>query len=159
MPASAGSRVNVFLKNNNTLLATTYCIHVFLSKPKKIKIGKLGTFLFQRGNYIYVGSAKKNITKRIERHLRKNKKKFWHIDYLLQYAKIEEIWVRNDYFDECLALSEAKKLLKNSRFPLKKFGSSDCRCPSHLIYLPENEADLESLREKVSFEKVDIHGI
>ncbi len=130
-----------------------------LGTKKRIRAGKLQQTEFEPGIYIYTGSAQNGLLGRIARHLRKEKKVFWHIDYFLQKAKIKEIWVRNDYFDECLALSEAKNSLKNSCFPLKKFGSSDCRCPSHLIFLPENKADLESLREKLSFEKVDIRGI
>lgn len=30
---------------------------------------------------MYVGSAKANLTKRIERHKRKRKKMHWHLDY------------------------------------------------------------------------------
>lgn len=122
-------------------------------------MGKLQQAEFEPGIYLYTGSARNSLLRRLARHLKKEKKIFWHIDYFLQKAKIIEIWVKNDYFEECLALGEAKKSLKNSCFPLKKFGSSDCRCPSHLIFLPENEADLERLREKLSFEKVDVHGI
>lgn len=121
--------------------------------------GKLKQTEFEPGTYLYIGSARNGLSGRIARHLRKEKKIFWHIDYFLQKAEIKEIWVKNDYFDECLTLDKAKKSVKNSRFPLKKFGSSDCRCPSHLIYLPGNETDLNSLRKKLSFEKVDIHGI
>ena len=113
-----------------------------LNTNQRISAGKLQQTEFEPGFYLYIGSAKNGLLRRVARHLRKEKKIFWHIDYLLQYAKIEEIWVRNDYFDECLALSEAKKLLKNSRFPLKKFGSSDCRCPSHLIWIGNEKIEL-----------------
>ena len=37
--------------------------------------------------------------------------------------------------------------------------SSDCNCPGHLLHLPQDKADLQSLRENISFEKVDFHGI
>jgi len=136
-----------------------YLLILMLNTNQRIQAGKLKQKEFNSGIYLYIGSARNGLSGRIARHLRKEKKIFWHIDYFLQKAKIKEIWVRNDYFDECQILNEAKKSLNNSCFPLKKFGSSDCRCPSHLIYLPENEANLKSLREKLSFEKVDIHGI
>ncbi len=136
-----------------------YLLILELNTNQRISAGKLQQTEFEPGIYIYIGSARNGLLRRIARHRRKEKKIFWHIDYFLQKAKIKEIWIRNDYFDECLALSEAKNSLKNSCFPLKKFGSSDCRCPSHLIFLPENEADLESLREKLFFEQVNIHGI
>lgn len=130
-----------------------------LNTNQRIPAGKLKQIEFEPGIYLYIGSARNGLSGRIARHLRKEKKIFWHIDYFLQKAKIKEIWVRNDYFDECQILSEAKSSIKNSCFPLKKFGSSDCRCPSHLIYYPENEVNLNSLREELSFENVDIHGI
>jgi len=136
-----------------------YLLVLILNANQRILAGKLKQTEFDPGIYLYIGSARNGLSGRIARHLRKEKKIFWHIDYFLQKAKIKEIWVRNDYFDECQTLSEAKSSLKNSCFPLKKFGSSDCRCPSHLIYLLENEVNLNSLREKLSFEKVDIHGI
>ena len=100
-----------------------------MSKSKKIKVGNLGTFLFQRGNYLYVGSARKNIMKRIERHLRKTKKKFWHIDYLLQYAEVRNVWV-------CSASEEeiAANLSKKMEIPVKKFGASDTKSKAHLFY-------------------------
>lgn len=118
-----------FFRKNNTLLATTYCLHLYISKPKKIRVGKLGTFSFQRGNYLYIGSARKNLTKRIERHLRKKKKKFWHIDYLLQYAEVRNIWVGNVPEEE-IAASLSKKL----KIPVKKFGASDKKSKAHLFY-------------------------
>jgi sugar fermentation stimulation protein A len=130
-----------------------------LNTNQRIQAGKLKQTEFEPGIYLYIGSARNGLLGRIARHLRSKTKIFWHIDYFLQKARIEEIWVRNGYFDECQILSEVKNSIKNSCFPSKKFGSTDCRCPSHLIYLPENEANLNLLREKLSFEKVDIHGI
>ena len=48
---------------------------LFINVPKEIdlKIGKLGIYLFPVGSYVYTGSAKKNINKRIKRHLSKKK--------------------------------------------------------------------------------------
>jgi sugar fermentation stimulation protein A len=130
-----------------------------MSTNQRIPVGKLKQAEFKPGIYLYIGSARNGLLGRVARHLRKEKKIFWHIDYFLKKARIKEIWVRNDYFDECQILSEAKKSIKNSCFPLKKFGSSDCRCPSHLIYLPGKGDNLNSLRERLFFEKVGIHGI
>ena len=63
---------------------------VEVSKDLKIRIGALGKMKLEKGSYAYVGSAQNNLEKRIERHLMKNKKKFWHIDYLLanEFAKV-----------------------------------------------------------------------
>lgn len=121
-------------------------------------MGKLPETNFKRGIYLYVGRAKNGLQGRIKRHLRKEKKTFWHIDYLLQKAEVQEVWIKRDFFDECRTALEIKKILKDSSFPFKKFGASDCRCESHLFYLAERKANLEYLRKKISFEKVGIHG-
>jgi len=133
MPISAGSWVNVSLRKNNTL-AVTYCLLILLSRPKQIVIGRLGTFSFKRVNYIYVGSAKRNIEKRIERHLRKKKRKFWHIDYLLQYARIKRVLVSNLSEERIAAMLSAKM-----EIPVEKFGASDKKSESHLFFSTKGE--------------------
>ncbi len=130
-----------------------------LKAKQNLSPGQLKTTEFKPGIYLYIGSARNGLSGRIARHLRMEKKTFWHIDYLLQKAQIEEVWVKRNVFDECQSLRDAKNLLKNSSFPLKKFGSSDCRCPSHLVYLPNSKADFQPMRKKLSFEKVHIHEI
>ena len=62
----------------------TYCLIINVKKDVKIKIGKvLGEIEFKKGCYLYVGSAMNSLEKRVQRHLSKDKKKHWHIDYLL----------------------------------------------------------------------------
>ncbi len=53
-------------------------------------------YFFPCGFYIYVGSAQKNLKQRIERHIRREKKKHWHIDYLLEFTKIIEVRILTD---------------------------------------------------------------
>ena len=103
-----------------------------LPKAEKIRIGRLGIITFKKGHYIYVGSApsyKGYYTPRIERHFRKKKNLFWHIDYLLKKSKI--IDVKYSRLSEC---STAKKLAKKYE-SVKGFGCSDCSCNSHLFYV------------------------
>jgi len=114
-----------------------YSLLIELKKNQKIKVGNLGEFKFLKGFYVYTGSAMNNLEKRIERHLRKNKKKFWHIDYLLsnKNARIISILkIRTKKRIECKLNEEIFKNLKGKIF-VKKFGSSDCNCKSHLVYL------------------------
>ena len=40
---------------------TLYAVHLYLPDDTEARIGALGTFLFRKGNYVYIGSAKKNI--------------------------------------------------------------------------------------------------
>ena len=46
----------------------SYQLHIHISDNIEIQIGKLGKFTFPMVNYIYTGSAKKNIDERIKRH-------------------------------------------------------------------------------------------
>lgn len=110
-------------------MAITYLLNIYLKKQKSIRIGKLGTFRFKKGNYVYVGSAKRNMAKRIARHLRKKKKKFWHIDYLLQYAEVRKVWT-SDRPEERIAELLSEKMT----IPVLEFGSSDVKSKSHLFY-------------------------
>ena len=72
----------------------SYQLHIHLNKNIEIEIGKLGKFTFPMGNYVYTGSAKKNIDERIKRHKSNSsdKKLYWHVDYLLndKNAKIND---------------------------------------------------------------------
>ena len=107
-----------------------YLLHILLRKDICIKVGALGKINFKKGNYIYVGSAQNNLEKRIHRHLSKNKKIHWHIDYFLnnKYTSIKNIFYKKaSKKKECLT---AKEL---NGFPIKNFGCSDCKCVSHLF--------------------------
>jgi len=135
-----------------------YLLVIRLKESHRISVGKLPETTFKEGIYLYVGRARRGLKARLKRHLRKQKKLFWHVDYLLQKAEIDEIWINSNSLNECRIVLEIKKIFKSSLYPLKKFGSSDCACPSHLFYLPENKTHLNSLRKKLSLERIDIHG-
>ena len=68
-----------------------YQLIMRLVRPAVITIGALGSHEFPLATYIYTGRASRGLKKRIERHLRNEKRLRWHIDYLLQQAHIEEI--------------------------------------------------------------------
>jgi Uri superfamily endonuclease len=115
----------------------SYQLHIYINKDIEIKIGQLGTFQFKMGYYIYTGSAMRNLCQRIMRHLSKNKKMRWHIDYLLanNEVSISKVLIYpSNKREECLKNSE---LLENVNYsvPVIGFGSSDCKkCPAHLVY-------------------------
>ena len=113
---------------------TLYCIYLQLTEDQTVQVGKLGDYLFRKGTYIYVGSAKKNIVNRIHRHIQIDKKLHWHFDYLRPSGMITKIITYDERLGEC-ALAEKIRKKENGVFPIKGFGSSDCRCQSHLIYI------------------------
>ncbi|WP_071394468.1 GIY-YIG nuclease family protein [Bacillus tuaregi] len=115
---------------------TLYAIHLNLVESKQITVGKLGTFTFQKGTYIYVGSAKRNITQRIERHVKINKKHHWHFDYLRPFGTITRIITYDNSLREC-ELAENIRKEKMAAIPINGFGSSDCKCKSHLLFIEE----------------------
>jgi len=103
-----------------------------LSRTRTIAIGRLGRFTFQRGHYLYVGSAQRNLQARLARHGRRRKPKRWHIDYLSAKAPlVGALVLRGPKSWECrLAAILAKRYLR----PIARFGASDCRCGGHLFY-------------------------
>ena len=70
-----------------------YVLIILVNKNISVNVGALGSVNFERGLYAYVGSAQNNLEKRIERHLRKAKRKFWHIDYLLENSRVKVLKV------------------------------------------------------------------
>lgn len=113
-----------------------YILILHLTRDETITVGRLGTLTFTRGYYCYAGSAVRQMSRRIERHLRKRKKFFWHIDYL------------RDRADSCTALPVRTRLNREHDLargieeiggrPVPAFGSSDCTCPSHLFAMHGN---------------------
>lgn len=114
----------------------SYLVVLRLSQRKSVEIGALGKINFKRGYYIYVGSAKKNLLKRIERHKRQRKRLFWHIDYFRAVAEISSVIpIRSKDDLEC---EIAKSLKEISDWKVSNFGSSDCLCTSHLFGMHTN---------------------
>lgn len=137
----------------------TYVLVIHLEQNQRISVGRFPPMDFKPGFYIYVGKAKNRLRARLSRHLSREKKFFWHIDYFLQRASINEVWIRPNFYKECLIARQIKKSLKYSYYPIIGFGSSDCLCPSHFLFIrPENE-NLKALREKLNFTKVSFHGV
>lgn len=126
----------------------SYVLLIENKKDSKIIIGSLGSIFFKKGLYAYVGSAMNGLETRVARHLRKNKKIFWHIDYFLRSknVKILDVYYKESPIkEEC----EIAKKISKCGTPVKGFGCSDCKCGSHLFRIqPTNLGLLESKRGK-----------
>ena len=114
-----------------------YQLLIHLPKTRRIRVGRLGIFKFPAGWYIYTGSAMNGVSARLARHLRKRKRLHWHIDYFLKHTKIVGI-------KKCLTTKRKEcslnRILINcegARVLVKNFGSSDCRCQTHLVYFTD----------------------
>jgi Uri superfamily endonuclease len=111
-----------------------YVLLAHLAEPACIAVGALGERTFEAGYYLYVGSALGGLRARLARHLRAEKRLHWHIDYLLEQARVCEVWwaVSPERL-ECAwasALSGAAGMAPCAA----PFGASDCRCATHLFY-------------------------
>jgi Uri superfamily endonuclease len=115
----------------------TYALLMEFEQEAVITVGRLGTFRFAAGYYVYVGSAlgSGGLAARLARHRRQDKTLRWHIDYVLVHARIADIKANTS--GQELECAWAQKLLNMSgaRVVAPRLGSSDCKCPSHLIYL------------------------
>jgi Uri superfamily endonuclease len=110
----------------------SYILLIELNEDSIIKYGIKKNDLFNKGYYVYVGSALNNLEKRIQRHIRSNKKKHWNIDFFLDYSNIINVYYKeNNYREECFIAG----LLKDIFIPISNFGSSDCKCKTHLFYV------------------------
>jgi Uri superfamily endonuclease len=107
----------------------SYILLMELKEDKIISIGKLGNINFKKGFYAYIGSALNGFDQRINRHLKKDKKNYWHIDYLTGYADIVDVFYKENITkEECNIVKSFSKI--NA---VNGFGCSDCNCKSHLF--------------------------
>jgi Uri superfamily endonuclease len=114
----------------------SYVILIRLPRATTIAIGSRKEAHFPRGHYAYVGSALSGLEARLSRHLKPDKKPHWHIDRLLERARITDIIIGEA--DGKLECAIARAL--GARFDcVPGFGSSDCPCPSHLFMAAQGE--------------------
>lgn len=117
-----------------------YQLVIRMPKTRAVMIGRLGSFPFPAGYYVYTGSAKRGLESRVARHLRKQKKMRWHIDYLLRQGRVVEVKkYGGDALSEC-ELSRMVEGLRGSEIIVPGFGSSDCKCSTHLFHFRRNPA-------------------
>ncbi len=105
---------------------------------KKFSIEKPVYMDLEPGYYIYTGRSKRNLEKRIARHMKREKTIRWHIDQLSAHPLLGKM----DFciFDlpaelEC-ELNQALEHQEGFLSFIRGFGNSDCRagCIGHLAY-------------------------
>jgi Uri superfamily endonuclease len=92
-----------------------YTLIVYVKKESKLNIGKLRSINFTPGFYAYNGSALGNagLRGRVNRHLKKIKKCFWHIDYLLRCKNSTiraVVYTNTEKKQECLISIRLRKV-------------------------------------------------
>ena len=112
-----------------------YLLIIRLPKPCAAPKG-IDSNTLPAGWYAYAGSAMGGLEARLARHLRTTAVRHWHVDHLLAYGKIVDIQVllTTDSGEEC-RLAEHIRSWPGGEV-VAGFGSSDCRCASHLSRFP-----------------------
>lgn len=109
-------------------------------RDANLTVGYLGALFMKKGFYVYVGSAKAGIEKRVRRYLEGPSRVRWHIDYLVTspYFKIRYV-IKIEGGDEV----EIAKRISSVLPGIERFGSSDDReNRSHLFFSESNPLDL-----------------
>ncbi len=109
----------------------SYVLLIKLPEEQVITVGRLKVLHFPDGYYAYVGSALGGFKSRLNRHLKGSKKFHWHIDYLLQKASINNIIICETKDRLECTMAQALSCQFDS---IPGFGSSDCKCRSHLFF-------------------------
>jgi sugar fermentation stimulation protein A len=123
----------------------SYLLVLRLDRQRLVKIGRLNAIVFQKGYYVYVGSAMNNLTARIQRHGKIRKREHWHIDYLTRAADgFLSLPIRSSHREECEIADSLSSILASGP---SGFGSSDCHCKTHLFWSKENPLHLESFHD------------
>jgi len=124
----------------------TYVLALRLAKAQPVSIGRRGQIEFPAGWYLYVGSAlgPGGLPARLARHRRRlgpAKRPHWHVDYLRQQALWGGAWAcASAQRQECVWAAELRRL-PEARVIAPRFGASDCRCPTHLVWVRDLPAE------------------
>ncbi len=119
------------MDTQGNLKAKSYQLRIRVRKKVAVAIGRLGTFEFPAGEYVYTGSGKRNLQRRLSRHLARSKRLRWHIDYLLLDSEVRVTGYELFEDLECVVnQATAGEII------VRRFGATDCRngCGSHLKY-------------------------
>ncbi len=134
----------------------SYLVILRREHPGKIVIGDRGAIDFPEGYYIYVGSGRRNLTARIERHRRVRKTLRWHIDYLRKETRfVAALPVRGTARLECAIAGMMENI---ADWSVPGFGSSDCSCRTHLFGMRDNPIGSDrfiSLLQEVRIDRLD----
>lgn len=109
-----------------------YLLRIVLEHPAPLPPA-LGGGMLAAGTYVYAGSARGpgGIRARVARHLKRDKTRRWHIDWLTTVAARVEARA-HPRKHECGLIAE--RLERRATVPVPGFGSSDCAtCPAHLV--------------------------
>lgn len=135
-----------------------YILLLSLKRNERLSAGSLSHRDFRKGYYLYVGSAMKNLSQRIERHKRARKNLHWHIDHLRARSEfLAALPVRSSARLEC-DLADALSAIAQDAVP--GFGCSDCSCASHLFRMDSDPLSSRHFINLLQYYRIDrLEGI
>ncbi len=136
--------------SGNSIIRGCYVLEILVPEDTRLNIGALGMLSFNGGVHAYAGSAANGIVARVSRHLRREKKVRWHIDYLLEHSRItcaHVIESDTPRFLECRIAGH----LSGFNVPVSGFGCSDCRCASHLFRMQDTRDAAGGIARTLAF--------
>lgn len=117
-----------------------------LEVPHEVRreVGALGRRALPPGFYVYTGSAQRGLSQRIARHLRLRKRLHWHVDFLRAHSLRVQAFPIRASSGECALAAEVARIGCGL---VAGFGSSDCRCPGHLVRFPDSPVHTAAFQE------------
>ena len=117
-----------------------YQLVLRLEQVISLEVGSLCRLNLSKGYYLYTGRHRKSLWRRIERHLQKDKRVYWHIDYFTTHPAIQmdHIIIFPETDAECKINQEVQHFL-NARLLYPGLGSGDCnnKCGAHMQYVED----------------------
>ncbi len=110
-----------------------YCLVLRLGRTLRVKPGRLGEARLEPGFLLYVGRARRNLFARLARHVRRDKPRRWHVDYLFPAVRPMGAFVSFGLGPRECELASRLERQPGIRKIVKGFGASDCRCSGHLL--------------------------
>lgn len=114
----------------------TYALILQSNESQTTDVGRIGQVSLKAGYYVYVGSAHGpgGVSARVGRHLSRKKTIHWHIDYVT--TRIPVFFVLYKYSSQRLEHNWSACIagMRGVEIAAKGFGSSDCRCRTHLYF-------------------------
>lgn len=136
----------------------TYIVVLKSEQAKTIQIGKLAQLNIQKGYYVYIGSAMGpgGVTARLKHHRKVSTRPHWHLDYLrAETAFYNAYALHSPERKECGWAAVMAKTEAVSE-PMKGFGSSDCKCNTHLFYFSSSVKMASAIRQIPEIQKINV---
>jgi sugar fermentation stimulation protein A len=131
----------------------SYILILRVRENSTISIGGLGEVKFRKGYYLYVGSARRNLSSRLERHRRRRKRLFWHVDFLRAAAEFHfALPFRTQDILEC---SITRAVSEIAQWKIPGFGCSDCLCSSHLYGMAKDPLQSAAFISLLQYYRMD----